>query len=187
MFETMETDLLHFDDGDLDALCERAATVLARTGAGSADARVREVPDGRTVRYYQSSGLLDRPVGYDGRRAIYGRRHLLQMVCIKLLQARGLSLAQVQQALAGAPTAQLEAAAREALASPPSTSMVARPPSRPLPGPASSGPAWVARELEPGLLVSVDPRRHPDPEAVMRRLAAALSVPVPSTPTGESR
>jgi len=186
----METDPLQFDDGELEALCERAAAVLARTGAGSADARVREVPDGRTVRYYQSSGLLDRPSRYEGRRAMYDRRHLLQMVCIKLLQARGLSLAQVQQALAGATTAQLEAAVREAFAAVAAVPAPAHPISPPLrPRPTPGGDAWFARELAPGVLVTVDPRRHPDPDSLMRRLAAALTtpVPVPSTPTGESR
>ena len=95
---------------DLEGVCLQAADVLAATGAGATDARVRDVPDARTVRYYQSIGLLDRPVRYDGRKAIYAYRHLLQMVCVKLLQAQGLSLAQVQQALAVATTAQLERA-----------------------------------------------------------------------------
>jgi DNA-binding transcriptional MerR regulator len=36
-----------------------------------------------------------------GRVAYYGRRHLLQLVAIKRLQARGLSLAQVQEQLLG--------------------------------------------------------------------------------------
>jgi hypothetical protein len=37
-----------------------------------------------------------------GRTALYGHRHLLQLVAIKKLQARGLSLAQVQEQLLGA-------------------------------------------------------------------------------------
>ena len=75
---------------DLEGVCVQAADVLAATGAGATDARVRDVQDARTVRYYQSIGLLDRPVRYDGRKAIYAYRHLLQMVCVKLLQAQGL-------------------------------------------------------------------------------------------------
>jgi DNA-binding transcriptional MerR regulator len=59
------------------------------------------VPDARTVRYYTTLGLLDRPAAMRGRTALYGRRHLLQLVAIKRLQARGLSLAEVQARLVG--------------------------------------------------------------------------------------
>ncbi len=77
-----------------------------------ADGRVRAAPDARTIRYYQSLGLVDRPLRYDGRQAVYGYRHLLQAAAVKLLQAQGLSLAQVQSALQGVSTAQLEDAVR---------------------------------------------------------------------------
>jgi DNA-binding transcriptional MerR regulator len=43
-----------------------------------------------------------------GRTALYGRRHLLQLVAIKRLQAKGLTLAEVQAQLAGASTRVLE-------------------------------------------------------------------------------
>jgi DNA-binding transcriptional MerR regulator len=43
-----------------------------------------------------------------GRTALYSRRHLLQLVAIKRLQARGLSLAEIQQRLGGLPNARLE-------------------------------------------------------------------------------
>ena len=118
---------------DLEGVCLQAADVLAATGAGATDARVRDVPDARTVRYYQSIGLLDRPVRYDGRKAIYAYRHLLQMVCVKLLQAQGLSLAQVQQALAVASTTQL-ASTSAAIGSVPQTTAVPRIPGRPVRG-----------------------------------------------------
>jgi DNA-binding transcriptional MerR regulator len=62
---------------------------------------VRDLPDLRTVRYYTTLGLLDRPAAMRGRTALYGRRHVLQLVAIKRLQARGLSLAQVQERLVG--------------------------------------------------------------------------------------
>src|SRR6266536_3835005 len=44
--------------------------------------------------------------------ALYGRRHLLQLVAIKRLQAGGLSLAGIQARLAGATDEQLERVAR---------------------------------------------------------------------------
>jgi DNA-binding transcriptional MerR regulator len=45
----------------------------------------------RTVRLYATEGLIDRP-GKDGRRAVYGHRHLLQLLLIRTLARRGLSL-----------------------------------------------------------------------------------------------
>jgi DNA-binding transcriptional MerR regulator len=62
---------------------------------------VRDVPDLRTIRYYTTLGLLDRPAAMRGRTALYGARHVLQLVAIKRLQARGLSLAAVQERVVG--------------------------------------------------------------------------------------
>jgi hypothetical protein len=91
--------------GDLwtiEELGERAAGALAGAGyAGVASGRVRDVPDPRTIRYYTTLGLLDRPAAFRGRTALYGPRHLLQLAAIKRLQARGLSLAEVQREVAG--------------------------------------------------------------------------------------
>jgi DNA-binding transcriptional MerR regulator len=87
----------------IDELVGVVEEALRRTGQDGQDsARVRSVPDRRTIRYYTTLGLLDKPVEMRGRTAYYGRRHVLQLVVIKRLQARGLSLAQVQQSLAGA-------------------------------------------------------------------------------------
>jgi DNA-binding transcriptional MerR regulator len=70
------------------------------------------VPDLRTIRYYTTLGLLDRPAAMRGRTALYARRHLLQLVAVKRLQARGLSLAEVQARLLGATDATLARLAR---------------------------------------------------------------------------
>jgi DNA-binding transcriptional MerR regulator len=67
--------------------------------------------DERVVRYYASLGLVDRPLRREGREAIYGRRHLQQILAVKRLQAEGLSLAQVQRRLAGATGEDLQALA----------------------------------------------------------------------------
>ena len=45
----------------------------------------------RTVRLYATEGLIDRP-GKDGRRAVYRNRHLFQLMLIRALARRGLSL-----------------------------------------------------------------------------------------------
>jgi DNA-binding transcriptional MerR regulator len=98
----------------LDELCAQVALALAVDYAGQASGRVRDVPDRRTIRYYTTLGLLDRPLATPGRgrTAFYGRRHLLQLVAIKRLQAQGLSLSEVQQRLMGQTDAVLEEVAR---------------------------------------------------------------------------
>src|SRR5262249_56989090 len=78
---------------------------------GQPSGRVRDVPDRRAIRYYTTVGLLDRPAEMRGRTAMYGRRHLLQLVAIKRLQTRGLSLAEIQERLLGLPNSQLESLA----------------------------------------------------------------------------
>lgn len=69
---------------------------------GQSSGRVRPLPDIRTIRYYTTTGLLDPPAVMRGRKAFYGRRHVLQLVAVKRLQAKGMSLVQIQQALSGA-------------------------------------------------------------------------------------
>ncbi len=83
-------------------LGERVTAALA-DGAYEppSNGQVRAVPDLRTIRYYTSLGLLDRPAAMRGRTALYGPRHLLQLVAVKRLQAEGKSLSEVQAALAG--------------------------------------------------------------------------------------
>jgi DNA-binding transcriptional MerR regulator len=85
----------------LDELTAQVALALSVDYDGAASGRVRDVPDRRTIRYYTTLGLLDRPAELRGRTALYGRRHLLQLVAIKRLQARGASLVEVQQQLVG--------------------------------------------------------------------------------------
>jgi hypothetical protein len=87
----------------MDELVRRAAAALAGPAyPGSPNGRVRDVPDRRTVRYYVTIGLVDRPAAMQGRTALYGARHLLQVVAVKRRQAQGRSLAEIQAELAGA-------------------------------------------------------------------------------------
>jgi DNA-binding transcriptional MerR regulator len=95
----------------LDELSALVALALAEDYDGQPSGRVRDVPDRRTIRYYTTLGLLDRPAEMRGRTALYGRRHLLQLVAIKRLQARGLSLAEIQKRLLGLPKSRLESLA----------------------------------------------------------------------------
>lgn len=89
-------------------LVQRAAAALAGPAyPGAPNGRIRDVPDRRTVRWYTTIGLVDRPSGMRGRTALYGQRHLLQIVAIKRLQAQGLSIAEIQAQLVGATNATL--------------------------------------------------------------------------------
>lgn len=92
----------------IDELGMQVALALAVDYAGAPNGRVRGVPDQRTIRYYTTLGLLDRPAEMRGRTALYKRRHLLQLVAIKRLQARGEALADIQQRLLGATNSALE-------------------------------------------------------------------------------
>ncbi len=92
----------------LNQLIEEAARVLALDKRGSVSGRVRELPDIRTVRYYTTLGLIDKPEGRFWKNALYCRRHLLQLVAIKRLQVQGLTLEEIQQELVGKPNSVLE-------------------------------------------------------------------------------
>jgi hypothetical protein len=79
-------------------LPELVAEVTARIAALPApkNGQVRAIPDERTVRYYVTLGLLDRPSATRGRTALYGHRHVAQVVAIKRLQTLGRSLSEIQ-------------------------------------------------------------------------------------------
>jgi hypothetical protein len=86
----------------LDELVRRVAVGLADPAyPGAPNGRVRDLPDRRVVRWYTTTGLVDRPA-MQGRTALYGTRHLLQIVAVKRRQAEGRSLAEIQDELAGA-------------------------------------------------------------------------------------
>jgi MerR-like DNA binding protein len=80
----------------MDELVERVSEALAAEYPGAPNGRVRDVPDRRAIRWYTSIGLVDRPLGMRGRTALYGPRHLQQLVAIKRRQAAGRSLAEIQ-------------------------------------------------------------------------------------------
>ena len=96
----------------LDELAERVDAALAVDYPGQPSGRVRAVPDRRAIRWYTTIGLIDRPAAHRGRTALYGPRHLLQLVAVKRLQAKGLPLVAIQQELAGATDSQLARVAR---------------------------------------------------------------------------
>lgn len=91
----------------LGELAERVEAALADS-PGPVNGRVRAVPDQRAIRWYTTTGLIDRPAQMRGRTALYTRRHLLQLVAIKRRQSQGHALAEIQSELTGAPNDLLE-------------------------------------------------------------------------------
>jgi len=157
-------------DTPLAGLVEAVSEVLSTLSLETGDERVRDIPSARVVRYYQSTGLIDRPLRYDGRRAMYGFRHLVQIVAIKVLQSEGEPLARIQGMLAGRATDEL---AHFIAASAGAVKGVSVPEP---PAPSEIPSTSVLRaELAPGVVVFVDPALVSDPAAVLAALSAATS------------
>jgi DNA-binding transcriptional MerR regulator len=87
-------------------LAAEAAAVLA-ADRPVVNGRVRDMPNERLIRWYTTIGLVDPPLARRGRTALYGHRHLLQLVAVKRRQAAGLSIADIQAELTGAPDSTL--------------------------------------------------------------------------------
>jgi DNA-binding transcriptional MerR regulator len=146
----------------LDQLAELVGAALSMDYDGQASGRVRDLPDRRAIRYYTTIGLVDRPAAMRGRTALYTRRHLLQLVAIKRLQAAGMSLAQAQVRLAGATDAQLEREARV----PPSLPEAAAAPTQAPPAPAARPAFWKRGAVAPMAPTSgARAVREPEPAA----------------------
>jgi DNA-binding transcriptional MerR regulator len=93
----------------LEDLSTEVARLLETYGlvAAQRDLRVSAVPDARTIRYYTTLGLLDRPF-MEGRQARYGKRHIQQLLAIKALQGLSLPLSEIQARLYGRTDEELE-------------------------------------------------------------------------------
>jgi DNA-binding transcriptional MerR regulator len=68
----------------------------------------------RTLRFYRTVGLLDAPDCGGGRG--YGEKHFLQLVAVRLLQARGLPLRRIRELLQSRPLEDLRRIRAEGLA-----------------------------------------------------------------------
>ncbi|WP_433474915.1 MerR family transcriptional regulator [Spirillospora sp. CA-142024] len=122
-------------------LAEHAAAALAADGSAQVSGRVRDLPNERLIRWYTTIGLVDPPLGRRGRTALYGPRHLLQLVAVKRRQAEGRSIAEIQVELAAATDATLsEIAALPAASSPAPRHGPATPADRPPPATGQGKP-----------------------------------------------
>lgn len=173
----------------LDGLGALASEVLDARAVTVPDGRASDRVDPRTVRFYQTIGIVPKPA-YIGRRAMYGREHLVRVVVAKELQAEGHSLSQIQAGLALHATDDLVAAlmstdgaaaarAVPGVAVPSSTLSTPSTPSD-TPSPARSSPPAPAAaalrpfQLAPGVTVLIDPAIVSDPKQLADALAKAL-------------
>jgi DNA-binding transcriptional MerR regulator len=138
------------DDGwTIDELAAQVAAALGDGYSGAPNGRVRDLPDARAIRWYATIGLVDRPAAMRGRTALYGPRHLLQLVAVKRRQAQGRRIAEIQQELAGAGDAALRAIAE--LPDPL--------PDRPAAAPPRPARFWTERPVAPRLAEAPAPDR----------------------------
>ena len=166
----------------LDELAARANAVLAQAGLEVADGRAATHIDARTVRFYQTIGVLPKPE-YEGRRALYLLTHLLRLVAAKRLQAEGHSLAQIQAALPARTDAQLLRALSDL------ASLLAPPAVQPA---AGNAPTQLrAFTLAKGVTLVIDPAvaaaTSLDPDALAAAIASVLSAPARRRPSGGHR
>ncbi len=159
----------------LEGLAEAAARLLRRLDVRPDDGRVAQTVDTRGIRYYQTLGIIARPLRYDGRRAVYGYSHLLQLLAAKRLQQEGHPLHLIQQALAVRSPDSLEPALTALL------SGGSRPPVADGDADAAGAdaipraPRLVTARVAPGVTVTVDPSVVADPEYVIALFERVVS------------
>ena len=164
----------------LDELAARASAVLAQCGLEVSDGRAATHIDARTVRFYQTIGVLPKPQ-YEGRRALYSLTHLLRLVAAKRLQAEGHSLAQIQAVLPARTDAQLLRALSDL------ASLLAPPVAHAAAGPSPT--QLRAFTLAKGVTLVIDPAvaSATDPDALAATLAAHVRAAQPQTPPIRTR
>jgi len=91
----------HRDDLRLDELVDVANTFVQVVAPEQPSDRVAELLNERTLRYYITKGLVDRPIGKEGTAALYGYRHLVQVLVLKRLQASYLPIKRIKEIIAG--------------------------------------------------------------------------------------
>ena len=72
-------------------LAAHVAQLVDAAGVRPTNASARAAPSARSVRFYVSNQLMDRPEGL-GTSATYNYRHFLQLLAIKMRQREGMSL-----------------------------------------------------------------------------------------------
>ena len=95
-------------DMRMDDLVRAAAETLPYIAPHQERPTVSRMPDARSVRYYMSQGILNKPHQYQGGAALFGYKHLLQLLAVKMLQAQYLPLKRIKSLIAEATSKDLE-------------------------------------------------------------------------------
>ena len=152
---------------DLSAL---AGAILDSSGVFPINAAARAHPSERTIRFYVSRKLVTPPEGR-GTAAIYGYRHLLQILGIKLQQMEGATLESLEREFVGLPGDVVERRVAAALGS-----RLPPPDQLPLTVPAGEPRGKVGRALRAWGLVPGPVRATPaeGPERTVRAPAGRV-------------
>lgn len=153
----------------LDTACELIPSLIGTQSRY----KVSELPTERTLRYYMSMDLMDRPAAKRGTLSIFTYRHLLQVLAVKHLQSQYIPLRRIRTLLRGASNRELENILPGGSTEP---ARVSRP-SRPLTSPESRGGGgrgsghagtWSRYEIGDGIELHVRGRtgRNASPELV---------------------
>lgn len=144
--------------------------LLARMPLAMDDGRTSERVDARTIRFYQSIGIITKPK-YEGRCAVYAFEHLLRLLVAKRLQSEGYSLAQVQSTIPQQNNDQL-IEALEKMKPQPVFNFIAEH-SEPVQEKSVRGIEELqCFSLCPGITIMIDPQLHENVSKLVRHLAA---------------
>ena len=89
-------------------LADAAEMALRQLGSNPEKETAAAYPNERTVRFYNTEGLLPPPVATKGSASVYGYLHLLVLITIKKLQSDGLPIAVIRTLISGKSAARLE-------------------------------------------------------------------------------
>ena len=146
---------------NLEQLTERANARLAELGLDQiGDGRISARFNTRNVRFLRQAGVLSKPDGH-GPAARWNENHLQQLVTARALQARGLSLTEVQERIQGLDSAALRTLERESLQ---------------VPDEAPDIPACSSWQIAPGFIL-VSTRRQILPPAKLAQIQRILHTP----------
>jgi DNA-binding transcriptional MerR regulator len=165
----------------LDEVVERANALLSAATTAQRDGRVRPTLDSRTVRYYQTLGIVPPPRRAGVRRAVYRSTHLVRAVVTKLLQAGGTRLGDIATRLGQRSDQDLWQQVGDLLQSG-SAKATARTPE----SPAASEPAMSAGPIKgsgephamtimPGVHLFIEATASQDPEELLDAMRAYLA------------
>ena len=173
MVTTLMSRFRERNDLKIDDLVHFVAEVVPQVAGPQLRYKVTSIPDARTVRYYIQEGLVDPPLGAAGPAALYGYRHLLQLVLVKVLQGHYLPIRQIRQTIEKLTDRELEKllegrrSKTPTLPARPPTEAVAEPPRNEIP-PAPAAERLLAQSFLRSIpLNSVSQNAEPPPARFM--------------------